>query len=83
MLKKIKAFAMKIFLSRIIKQKGVKQMFEKIRLSLENKKSYLTAAGIIIAAIIEYIGNGDIAALINRILEAIAIITVRAAIAKI
>lgn len=57
-------------------------MFTKIREFLDGKKAYLTALGIIIAALIEYASNGDVSALINKILEAIALITVRAAVAK-
>ena len=75
-------FWQRLVLKRITKLKGVKETMEKIRLLLANKKSYLTAVGIVITAIIEYIANGDISALINRILEAIALCTIRAAVAK-
>jgi hypothetical protein len=75
-------FYHKWILKLILSTKGAKKMLEKVRLLLAGKKAYLTAAGMIIAALVEYAANNDTSALINRILEAIALVTVRAAVTK-
>jgi len=50
---------------------------------LKGKKSYLAAAGIFIAALAAFAdGSIDFGALVNRALEALAVVGVRAAIAK-
>ena len=75
-------FYHKWILKLILSSKGAKKMFEKIRLFIAGKKAYLTAAGMVVAALIEYANTNDVSALINRILEAVALVTVRAAVSK-
>jgi len=83
-MKWIKKILIKIVLTYIFDYwKGGKPMFEKIRLFLSGKKLYLVAIGMIIGALIQWAGDNDNAALIQKILEALALITGRAAIAKV
>jgi hypothetical protein len=75
---KIPSFIINIFLKSYLGEEAM----NKIKEALSGKKTYLVAAGMIIAALVEYTGDGDLGKLINKIIEAIALITVRAGIAK-
>ena len=55
---------------------------KQIRLWLQGKKAYLAAAGLIIAAIIQWTQDGDLGKLIEAIFAAIGISGLRAAISK-
>jgi hypothetical protein len=55
---------------------------EKIRVFLSGKKTYLTAAGLIIAAVIVFADGGSISVLVKAILEALALIGIRLGISK-
>ena len=58
-------------------------MFGKIREFLKGKKTYLIAIGLIVEAVVEYTNDNDLIKLIERVLKAIALMTVRAAITKV
>jgi hypothetical protein len=75
---KIPSFIINIFLKSYLGEESM----NKIKEVLSGKKTYLVAVGMIIAALVEYTGDGDLGKLINKIIEAIAVITVRAGIAK-
>lgn len=64
------------------RSQGGKTMIGKIVAFLAGKKSYLVALGIIVAAVIEFVADQDMGKLINKVLEALALIFVRGAIAK-
>jgi hypothetical protein len=64
------------------RSQGGKRMIGKIVTFLSGKKSYLVALGMIIAAVVEYLADQDLGKLINKIMEAIAVCTIRAGIAK-
>lgn len=73
---KIIIWFLKIFFKRSTK------MFEKIRSVLSGKKTYIVMLMLILEGIVEYINDGDIAKLINKILMALGGITLRAGINK-
>lgn len=60
----------------------MKTMLKKLKDFLAGKKSYLASLGLLISGLIEYSQTGDLSALINRILEALAVAGLRAGIAK-
>ena len=55
------------------------KMIEKFRLLLGGYKTYIAAIGLLIAAITEFINDGDVGKLITRIFEALAVAGIRAA----
>jgi rubrerythrin len=66
-----------------IEERRHKEMFDKIREFLKGKKTYLVAVGLIIEAVVEYTNDNDLAKLVDKILKALALMTVRAAISKV
>ncbi len=57
-------------------------MFENIRKFLEGKKTYLVSIGLIIAALVKYSVDGNLAELITAIFSALGLSTLRSGIAK-
>lgn len=66
----------------LLKKLGVMSMFNKFKAALSGKKTYLVALGMVVTALVEFAADGDAGKLINRLLEAFAFATARAAIAK-
>jgi type IV secretory pathway VirB2 component (pilin) len=64
------------------RSQGGKTMIAKIVAFLDGKKAYLVALGMIIAAVIQYLADQDMGKLVNKVMEALALIFVRGAIAK-
>ena len=63
-----------------IKFLGGGETMEKIKLLLAGKKTYLTALGMVVAALIQFSADGDVGTLVNKVIEAVALCSVRSAI---
>lgn len=61
---------------------GGNKIMDKIKAYLSGKKTYIVSVGMVITALVKYLGDNDLGALVNSIAEAFAFSTVRAAIAK-
>jgi hypothetical protein len=62
--------------------KGVTDMITKIRTFLDGKKMYLAALGLVIQAVIEYLGDNDLSKLITKLIAAFGVAATKAAIVK-
>ncbi len=80
-MKWVKKIILKIIIKQILKKIGGEKM-NKIREFLSGKKTYLVCIGLIIEAVIEYIADGDLGQLINKIIIAIGGMSMRAGIKK-
>ena len=73
-----KKLIQKLIVKLAIRKAG--KMLNKLRELLIGKKTYLAAVGIIVAAVVQWLADNNTQNLINKVLEAVALVTVRAGI---